>query len=66
MLMEFADLINDGPTRTYTPNRRTFNFTSTMGLLFSIIDQISSPPKATWTTTDVPDLSGRVMLVTGN
>ncbi|KAJ6541978.1 NAD(P)-binding protein [Mycena vulgaris] len=36
-----------------------------MGIILSIIDQNFWPPKATWTTTDIPDLSSRVILVTG-
>ncbi|KAJ7457986.1 NAD(P)-binding protein [Mycena galericulata] len=36
-----------------------------MGILLSVIDQNFFPPKAKWTTADVPDLSSRVMLVTG-
>ncbi|KAJ7211586.1 hypothetical protein GGX14DRAFT_362564 [Mycena pura] len=36
-----------------------------MGVLLSVIDQNFFPPKATWTTADVPDLSSRVTLVTG-
>ncbi|KAF7360800.1 Cytochrome P450 [Mycena venus] len=36
-----------------------------MGVLLSVIDQNFFPPKATWTTADVPDLSSRVVLVTG-
>ncbi|KAJ7748817.1 NAD(P)-binding protein [Mycena maculata] len=36
-----------------------------MGVLLSVIDQNIWPPKAKWTAVDVPDLSSRVMLVTG-
>ncbi|KAJ6617331.1 NAD(P)-binding protein [Mycena sp. CBHHK59/15] len=36
-----------------------------MGVLLSVIDQNFLPPKATWSTDDLPDLSSRVMLVTG-
>ncbi|KAJ7628752.1 NAD(P)-binding protein [Roridomyces roridus] len=35
-----------------------------MGVLLSVIDQNFLPPKAKWTTEDVPDLTSRVMLVT--
>ncbi|KAH7913694.1 NAD(P)-binding protein [Hygrophoropsis aurantiaca] len=35
-----------------------------MGLILSVIDQ-NFPPKATWGVNDIPDLSGKVVIVTG-
>ncbi|KAJ7021752.1 NAD(P)-binding protein [Mycena alexandri] len=36
-----------------------------MGVLLSVIDQNLLIPKVTWTTSDLPDLTSRVMIVTG-
>ncbi|KAJ7102697.1 NAD(P)-binding protein [Mycena epipterygia] len=38
---------------------------SIFSVIFSFIDQNFCPPKATWTTADIPDLSSHVVLVTG-
>ena|ERR1700729_3622204 len=35
-----------------------------MGIIFSLIQQ-SFPPKPTWSANDMPDLSGKVVIVTG-
>ena len=35
-----------------------------MGLILSIIDQ-NFPPKAKWSVDEVPDLTGKVALITG-
>lgn len=35
-----------------------------MGTVWSLYDQ-SSPPKPKWSTDQIPDLSGKVVLITG-
>lgn len=35
-----------------------------MGVLLSVIDQ-NFPPKAKWSVDDIPDLSNKVVIVTG-
>jgi hypothetical protein len=35
-----------------------------MGIVYSLIQQ-SFPPKPTWSTSDIPDLYGKVVIVTG-
>ena len=35
-----------------------------MGALYSVLEQ-SFPPRPTWSVNDIPDLTGKVILVTG-
>ncbi|KAJ7102823.1 NAD(P)-binding protein [Mycena epipterygia] len=66
---EHATHNRPAPAATYgaayaDPDLRHFTSTETHGYS-ALIDQNFWPPKATWTTAAVPDLSFRVVLVTG-